>query len=348
MNRSLGGWLLVVGMALSACASGAAARVLASPHYRLVRSVALAGSLGWDYLALDPVNRRLYVTRQTHVDVFDADSGEIVGQIAQTNGVHGVALAPELDRGWASDGQDNTVTLFDLQTLTPLGTIAVGTRPDCIVYDSASKRVFTFNGGSDDATAIDAVTGQVLGTIPLGGRPEFAVADGRGMLYDNLEDKAQVVAVDARALAIKSRWPLAPVTGPSGLAMDTAGRRLFSVGDNGQMAVLNADTGQVLATPAIGHGPDAAAFDPVYRSALSSNGRDGTLTVVQEQTPQTFTVTNTVQTQVGARTMVIDAKTHHVWLIAAQYAPLPVDATPDTRPTIRDGSVVLLELAPTP
>ncbi len=156
-----------------------------TPHYHLVRTIPLAGNLGWDYLSLDSKNRRLYVTRSTHVDVFDADSGLLVGQITQTNGVHGVALAPALGRGWTSNGQDNTVTIFDLNTLAPMGYIPVGTRPDCIVYDPATRRVFTFNGGSDDATAIDAVSGKVVGTVPLGGRPEFAVADGHGEVFDN-------------------------------------------------------------------------------------------------------------------------------------------------------------------
>ena len=316
-----------------------------SPHYHLVRTIPLASDLGWDYLTLDSVNRRLYVTRSTHVDVFDADSGLVVGQITQTNGVHGVAVAPEFGRGWTSNGEDNSVTIFDLHTLVPLGYISVGTRPDCIVYDPATKRVFTFNGGSDDATAIDAATGKVLGTIPLGGRPEFAAADGSGEVFDNLEDTSEVLALDAHSLTVKSRWPIAPVTGPSGIAVDAAHRRVFSVGGNGQMAVLDADTGRVVATPAIGNGPDACAFDPDGGLAFSSNGRDGTLTLVQEQTPQSFSVRGTVTTQAGARTMALDPKTHHVFLISAQFAPSAPGAPPWRR-TILPGTVVLLELAP--
>jgi len=349
---------LLLGVSLLAALPASAARrparpartlTVRAPHYHLVRSIPLAGSLGWDYLTLDSVNRRLYVTRSTHVDVFDADTGLVVGQITQTNGVHGVALAPEMGRGFTSNGADDSVTVFDLRTLSPLARIAVGARPDCIVYDPATRRVFTFNGGSDDATAIDAASGRVLGTVPLGGRPEFAVPDGRGMIYDNLEDQSQVAALDARALTVKHHWPLAPVEGPSGIALDTLRRRLFSTGDNGKMAVLDADTGRLLATPAIGSGPDAAAFDPFYGVALSPNGRDGTLTVVQERNSPasaSFPVQATVPTQVGARTMALDARTRHVFLIAAQYAPRPAGAGPDIRPVILDGSVVLLEFAP--
>ena len=258
------------------------------PHYHLVRTLPLASDLGWDYLTLDSASRRLYVTRSTHVDVFDADSGLLVGQITQTNGVHGVAVAPALRRGWTSNGADNSVTVFDLNTLAPINYIPVGTRPDCIVYDPATRRVFTFNGGSHDATAIDAVTGRVLGTVPLGGSPEFAVADGRGDVFDNVEDTSEVVTLDARTLRVTHRWPTAPVAGPSGIALDARHRRVFSVGDNGQMAVLDADTGRVVATPAIGSGPDACAFDPATGVTFSSNGRDGTLTLVQEQSPQTY------------------------------------------------------------
>jgi YVTN family beta-propeller protein len=208
--------------------------------------------------------------------------------------------------------------------------------------------VFTFNGGSDDATAIDANTNKVLGTIPLGGRPEYAAPDGVGMIYDNLADTSQIVAIDARTLTVKSHWPLAPVTDPSGLAMDVINRHLFSVGHNGKMAVLDADTGKVIATPTIGQGPDAARFDLGYEVALSSNGRDGTLTVVQEQTPQVFTPIQTVTTQVGARTMAFDTVTHDLWLITAQFIPVPPGSPANTRPAIQNGTVVLLEFAPTP
>ena len=347
MNRTLMPLTAVAACLSFSLAAPAARPVPPTPHYHLVRTIPLASDLGWDYLTLDSAVRRLYVTRQGHVDVLDVDSGQLVGQITGTDGVHGVALAPELGRGWTSNGSDNSITVFDLATLAPQGRIAVGKGPDCIVYDPATKRVFTFNGGSHDATAVDAVSGTVLGTVPLGGKPEFAVADGRGKIFDNVEDTSEVVALDTQALTVKARWPLAPVSGPSGIALDGASRRLFSVGGNGMMSVLDADTGRMVAMPAIGQGPDACAFDPATRVAFSSNGRGGTLTLVQEQSPQTFSVVDTVTTQVGARTMALDGKTHHVFLITAQYAPMSASVAPRRR-VILPGSVVLLEFAPGP
>ena len=314
-------------------------------NYHLLQTFKPGGDGGWDYLTVDAQARRFYISRGTHIQVLDADSGKLVGDIPDTNGVHGIALAPKLERGFTSNGRDNSVTIVDLKTLKAIGTVSVGNRPDCIIYDPATKRVFTFNGGSDDATAIDAAKGKVVRTVPLGGRPEFAVADGAGMIYDNIEDKGEIVAIDSRTLTVKARWPLAPAESPSGLAMDTKNRRLFAVCDGGRMVVLNADTGAIVATPAIGNGPDAAGFDPKTQLAFSSNGQDGTLTILHEDTPDTYTVAQTVPTQPGARTMALDTKTHRVFLVAAT----PTPAVPGTSPRRRSyvpGSFVVLVYGP--
>jgi len=331
--------------ALAALALGiVVAPTLAAPSapakYHLIQTFSPGGDTGWDYLTVDSQARRFYITRGTHVQVLNADSGKLIGDITSTNGVHGIALAPSLGRGFTSNGRDNSVSIIDLKTLKTIRTVAVGNRPDAILYDPFARRVFTFNGGSNDSTAIDAVTGKVVGTIPLGGQPEFAVADGSGMIYNNIADKGEIVAIDSKTLAIKSRWPLAAES-PSGLAIDTKNRRLFAVCDGRKMVILNADTGAVAATPTIGGGPDAAGFDPTTNLAFSSNGEDGTLTVLHEDTPNKFTAVQTVPTQAGARTMALDTKTHRVFVVAAKTAP----AAPGTQPWRRSylpGTFVVL------
>ena len=313
------------------------------PTYQRLQSVPLPGDGGWDYMTLDPAARRLYITHSTHVLVMDCDTLKIVGKIADTDGVHGVALAPKLGRGYTSDGKSNSVTVFDLKTLKPLAKIGVGERPDSIVYEPVTQRVFTLNGGGDSATAIDAVTGKVVGTIALGGRPEFAAVDGQGMIYDNIEDKSEIVAIDARTLTIKARYSLAPLESPSGLAIDTKHRRLFAVCDGGKMAVVNADTGKVVAAPAIGNGPDAAAYDPGTELAFSSNGEDGTLTTVARS--GVGYMLQTVATQAGARTMALDPKTHRVFLVTATPAPA-APGTPPWRRSYVSGTFTLLVYGP--
>jgi DNA-binding beta-propeller fold protein YncE len=307
--------VLLVGMGIRPALAAPA------PAYHLLKKLSVGGEGGWDYLALDPQARRLYVTHSDRVVVMDADTGSRVGEILNTPGVHGVALAPRLGRGFTSNGREGTVTIFDLKSLKELGRVQVGSGPDCILFDPATRRVFTFNGRSQDATAIDAASDKVAGSIALGGRPEFAVADGKGKLFVNLEDKSEILALDARQLTVLHRWPLAPGEGPSGLAMDRAHRRLFSVCGNQKMVILDADDGHVLATPTIGLGPDACRFDARRHLAFSSNGRDGTLTVIREDGPDRFEVVATVPTQVGARTMELDEKTGHIFLATAEVAP---------------------------
>src|ERR1019366_8966821 len=261
----------------------AAALAAAGPGYKVVNTYKVGGDGGWDYLTADAAARRLYISRATHVIVLDLDSGKSVGDIADTPRVHGIALAPELGRGFTSNGRDGTVSIFDLKTLATSSKIKVGENPDAILYDPATKRVFTFNGRSQDATAVDAVNGTVLGTIKLDGKPEFAASDGKGGVFVNIEDKSELVAIDPNKLEVKSKWPLAPCESPSGLSMDTKHRRLFVGCENKMMAVVDADSGKVLATPAIGEGVDATAFDADTGLAFASCGGDGVLTVVKEE-----------------------------------------------------------------
>jgi len=315
----------------------------AEGNYHLLKKVVLGGEGFWDYLICDSAARRVYISRGTHVMVVDADSYAVVGDIPGTDGVHGIALAPELGRGFTSNGRANAVTIFDLKTLKVLGTAPTGDGPDAIVYDPASKRVFTLNGHGGDATAIDATSGKPAGTIPLGGKPEFAAADGQGHIYNNLEDKSELLQIDSQKLTITARWPLAPCEEPSGLAIDREHRRLFAGCHNQMMAVVDADSGKVLATPAIGQGVDANAFDPGTQLAFSSNG-DGSLTVVHEDSPDKFTPVASAPTQRGARTMALDLKTHHIFLVTAEFGPPPAP-TPDhphPRPTAIPGTFTLL------
>jgi len=330
------------GLAVALWASAAQA---GASGYHLVKTVALGGDGFWDYLGIDPVHRHLFVTHGTHVMVLDADSDAVVGDIAATPQVHGVAVAPDLARGFASDGGDNTVTMFDLATLKTLARLPTGTRPDGIVYDPASHRVFAFNGGSDDATAIDGASGAIAGTVALGGRPEFPAADGRGNVFVNIEDKSELVEFDSRTLAIENRWPLNPCEEPSGLAIDAAHGRLFVGCHNQMMAVVDAQSGKLIATLPIGKGVDACRFDPATGFAFSSNG-DGTLTVVHEDTPDRFSIVENVPTQPGARTMEIDPRTHDVFLVTADLVPAPPTAdNPHPRPTMTPGSFRLLMFA---
>ena len=267
----------------------------------------------------------------------------MVGEIANTPGVHGIALAPRLRRGFTSNGGDDTVTVFDTGTLQELARVKVGNRPDAIIFDPTTSRVLTFNGGSNDATAVDAATAKVVGTVPLDGRPEFAAADGRGMVFVNIEDKSEIVAFDAKSLAVQKRWSLAPGEGPSGLAVDGRHHRLFSVCGNGKMVVSDTEAGRVVTTVPIGRGPDAAAYDPREGLAFSPNGGDGTLTVVRQESPDTYTVAETVPTQASARTFALDPRTHTLYLAAARFAAAPAAAAGQRyRRALEPGSFVIV------
>ena len=312
--------------------------------YHLLKKITLGGEGGWDYITFDSPTRRLFISRQTKVIVLDVDSEKVVGEIPNTEGVHGIALAPEFNRGFTSNGRAGTVTIFDMKTLAVIDTVQAGTNPDAIVYDPASKRVFAMNGRSSNSTAIDAATGKVVGTIALAGKPEFAVADGAGHVYVNIEDKNEMWQIDSQKLTATTHWSLAPCKEPSGLAMDLEHRRLFAGCDNKMVAVVDADTGKVIATPEIGDGVDANGFDPGTGFVFSSNGESGTLTVIHEDTPDKYTVVENIPTQKSARTMALDPKTHEVFTVAAQFGPRPA-ATPETprpRPPVLPNSFVVL------
>ncbi len=339
MNYLFAKWRRVAIFILLATCSFAA-----DPGYHLINTYKLGGEGGWDYLTLDSSTQRLYISRATHVIVIDADSGKPVGDIPDTPGVHGIALAPELGRGFVSNGREGTVTIFDIATLKPITKVKVGDNPDAILYDPATKRVFTFNGKSQDSTAIDAAKGTVLGTIKLEGKPEFAASDAKGEIFVNIEDKSQLDAIDPNKLEVKSRWPLAPCQEPSGLSMDRKNRRLFVGCDNKMMAVVDADSGKVLATPAIGEGVDATAFDEGTGLAFASCG-EGVLTVVREESPSKFSVAENVKTQDGARTLALDDKTHEIFLVTAKFGPPPAPTPEQPHPRhsiLRDTFVVLV------
>jgi DNA-binding beta-propeller fold protein YncE len=316
----------------------------ADPGLHVIKTYKLGGEGGWDYLKADPDSRRLYISRATHVIVIDMDSGKPVGDIPDTLGVHGIALAPDLGRGFTSNGREGTVTIFDLKTLAPISKVkSVGENPDAILFDPATKRVFTFNGRSRDSTALDAATGEIVGKIALNGKPEFAVSTGAGEIFVNLEDKSEVLKLDPKNLKVENRWSLAPCEEPSGLAMDIKNRRLFAGCDNKMMAIVNADTGKVITTLPIGDGVDANGFDPDNDLAFASCG-EGVLTAVSEETPDKFRVAQNVPTERGARTMTLDAKTHQIFLVTAKFGPPPAATAdqPHPRPTILPDSFEVL------
>ena len=322
----------------------ASAAAAAAPEgYHLLRTIPVPGDGGWDYLIVDEAARRLYVSHGTQVEVLDADSGEIKGKIADTKGVHGIALAPDLGRGFTSNGQAATVTIFDLKTLKTLGQVPTGKNPDAIIYDPASRRVFAFNGGSASVTVIDAAAGTVAGTLDLGGRPESAVADGKGHVFTNLEDKDLLLKLDSQKLSVLERWPLAPGKTPSSLALDPRSHRLFVGCRSRHLVVVNADDGKVVATLPLGERVDASAFDPETGLVFSSNG-DGTVTVVHEDGPDKYRVVETVQTKRGSKTMALDRKTHRLFLPSADFKPAPAAtaANPRPRPAMVPGTFAIL------
>lgn len=292
----------------------------APPAPRLLSRLALGGPGGWDYLAFDAPSRHLFVSRGDRVVVIDVDSGKSIGTIADTTGVHGIAIADDLHRGFTSNGRSASVTVFDLATLKTVATIAgTGQNPDAILYDSASHHVFTFNGHGASASVIDPAKNTVIGSIALPGKPEFAVADGAGHVYVNIEDKSELVQLDSASNKLLHTWPLAPCESPSGLAIDAAHHRLFAVCDNRTMTVLDAVDGHHVADVPIGDGPDAVVFDAAEATVYSSNGESGTLTAVHEDDPDHYRVTATIPTQTSARTLALDPKLHRLYLSAARF-----------------------------
>jgi YVTN family beta-propeller protein len=313
-------------------------RVATASDYKVVKTWKLGGDGGWDYLKADSDGHRLFIARATRVMVVDTTSGKQLGEIPDTPGVHGIALDAANGRGYTSNGREDTVSVFDLKSLAVEKKIKVGSGPDAILYDSFSKRVFTFNGKGHDTTAIDAAKGEVAGKLDLGGKPEFAASDEKGTVFVNIEDTSEIVAFDPRKLTVKSRWKLADCEEPTGLAIDRANRRLFAgCSGNKKMAIVNADDGKTVATPAIGAGCDATAFDPERGYAFASAG-DGTITIVKEENPDNFSVAQTVATQKGARTMAINERTHQLFTVTAE-----VSGTRESRKIAPD-SFVAIEL----
>jgi DNA-binding beta-propeller fold protein YncE len=324
------------------CLCFVAAAWAADPGYHVIKTYKLGGDGGWDYLTADPSAHRLYISRGTHVVVMDTNSGKQVGDIPDTPGVHGIALANDLGRGFTSNGREGTVSIFDLATLKTSSKVKVGDNPDAILYDPVSKHVFTFNGRSHDSTVIEAAKGTVLGTIKLDGKPEFGVSDEKGGIFVNIEDKSEIQSLDPEKMQVKSTWPLAPCEGPSGLAIDRKNRRLFS-GCDKLMAIVNADTGKVVTTQPICDGVDATAYDPDEALAFASC-HDGTMTILKQDGPDKYSLAETVPTQKGARTMALDPNSHLAYTVTAQFGPSPpaTAENPRARPAIMPDSFVVL------
>lgn len=311
--------------------------------YHLAKKVKLGGSGGWDYLEVDPATHRLFISRATHVIVVDPEQGKIIGDIPDTQGVHGIAFVDEFNKGFTTNGRTSDVSIFDLTSLKALGNVKTDKDTDAIIYDIFSKRVFTFNGDANTSSAIDAASGKLVSTFPLGGGPEFGASDGKGKIFVNLEDKSSLVKFDAKTLTIENTWPLAPCESPSGLAIDAANEILVVGCHNKLMAFVDGNSGKVLGTVPIGERVDANRFDPGTGYAFASCG-DGTLTIAHEDSPAQFSPVETIQTQRGARTMAIDYTTHTVYLVTADLGPAPpaTKENPRPRPAIIPDTFTLL------
>jgi YVTN family beta-propeller protein len=327
-------------------AAFAAPQSTGSSGYHLVKKVKLGGSGGWDYLTVDPATHRVFISRSSHVIVVDPDQGKIIGDVPDTQGVHGIALAASLNRGFTSNGRAATSTMFDLTTLATLGSAKTDQDPDAIVFDPFTKRVFTMNGDSSTSTAIDAATGKVVGSVALGGGPEFAASDAKGSVFVNLEDKSELVKFNPQTLKVENTWPLAPCESPSGLAIDAAHEILIVGCHNKLMTFVDGNSGKVLGTVPIGQGVDANRFDPATGFAFASCG-DGTLTIAHEDAPGKFSLVETISTQRGARTMAIDLSTHNLYLVTAEFGPTPSPTAdnPRARPPILPDTFTLLVYA---
>ena len=287
--------------------------------YHFIKEIPVGGDGGWDYCSVDSAGQRLYVSHGTKVVVIDLAKDQVCGEITNTPGVHGLAPAPELGRGFVSCGRENKAAIVDLKTLQTLSKVDTGQNPDGMLYEPGQQEAYMFNGRSQSATVIDAKAGKVVATIPLGGKPEFAQADSKaGRVFDNLEDKSEVVAIDTKTHAVVNRWPIAPGEEASGMAMDVANHRLFLGCGNKLMVMMDDTSGKVVASAPIGQGVDACAFDPGTGLAFSSCG-DGTVTIAHEDAPDKLTVVQTLETQRGSRTMTIDPSTHKIYLAAAKF-----------------------------
>ncbi len=332
---------IVLGAALGLLCSTAFAQ---SPQFHVQKTWRLGGDGWWDYLTADPGAHRLYIARGNRVQVVDTQSGKLITEMTGMQGTHGIALNSNGKYGYVSDGMANTVRVFDRATLKVVANVPAQQNPDAIIFDPSTRRVFAFNGRSHSATAIDTANNSVLQTISLPGKPEFAQADGAGNVYVNIEDKNLIVRIDARNLKPTATWSIAPCDSPSGLSIDRTHHRLFSVCDNNVMVVVDARSGHVVATPAIGKGPDATRYDAKRHLVFSPNGGDGTLTVIRQNSPDSYTPVQTLTTQRGARTMALDAATGEIYLVTAEFGPRPAPtaANPRPRPAMMPNSFVVL------
>jgi DNA-binding beta-propeller fold protein YncE len=315
----------------------------AQSGYKIDRKIKLPGEGFWDYISVDEVNGRIFQSHNSMAQVVDIKTGQVVGTIPDTKGIHGIAVANDLNKGFTSNGRDSSVTIFNLTTLEIIAKIKVtGQNPDAILYDVFSKRVFTGNGRSKSFTVIDAVKNTVAGTIPLDGKPEAIVTDGKGKIYVNIEDASLIERIDANSMKVEAHWPIGPGEEPSGLALDNENHRLFSVCGNKLMMVIDAVSGKVITSLPIGDGCDGVAFDPQYKRVYASNG-EGTLTVVQVENANSFKVLETVPTQRGARTIAVDKTSHHIYLPTAEFEAAPSGS--NQRPAIKPDTFTILDIA---
>jgi len=292
-----------------------------NPEYKIAGSIHLTGDGGWDYLAVDEINQNLFVSHSTQVNIINLKSNKQIAVIPETPGVHGIAIANDLNRAYISCGRDASVLVVDLKSFKPIKKVHVtGENPDCILYDSFSNKVFTFNGRSSNSTVLDAKTLEVLATIPLAGKPEFSQTDGKGKIYVNIEDKSSLAEINATTMKVEHLWPISPGEEPSGLQLDNKNHRLFSVCSNKLMIVTDALSGKIIATAPIGSGCDGVAFEPGTKRIFASNG-EGTMTVIQQLNPDKYEVVENLKTQPGARTITVDKTTHHLFLSCAEYEP---------------------------
>jgi len=310
-------------------------------EYHFLKEIPIGGEGGWDYLSVDETGRRLYVSHDTKVVVIDIDKDVVVGAITNTPGVHGLAVAPDLQRGVTSNGRENKASIVDLKTLQTLSKLETGQNPDGMLYEPEHQEAYLFNGRGDSATVLDVKSAKVVATVPLGGRPEFGVADPKAeRVYDNLEDKSQVVAIDTKTHQVVNRWPIAPGEEASGMAIDLDHHRLFLGCHNTMMLMMDSKSGKAVATVPIGGGVDANAFDPGTGLAFASCG-DGTVTIAHEDTPEKLTVVQTLNTERGARTMALDPRTHRIYLATAKFEAAAPDQ-PGPRRRFVPGSFKIL------
>ena len=330
---------LILGVSISAVQN---VQAQTKSSYKIANKIHLDGDEKWDYLYSDDAAGKLYVSHGSQVQVIDEAKGEVVGKITGLFGVHGIAIVSDLNKGFISNGTDNSVTIFDTKTLEVITKVPVtGTKPDCIMYDSFSKNIFTMNGKTNNSTVINAETNKVIATIKFSGKPEFAVSNGKGLVYVNYEEESKIGVINTTTLKEETTWSIAPGEGPTGLALDRKNNRLFSVCANKMMVIVDATTGKIISTPTIGEDPDGVAFDANLKCAYSSSNM-GTMTVVKEGEDGKYSVLENLDTQKGAKTIAVNRKTHHIYLTAANFEA----AVGTAKPKIIPGSVVVLDVMP--